>query len=730
MTTFIHLPGRYIVFSPDSTDGGISKKIDDQAERERLKSFIGGINNENNSVIVRTSGIGQDLNELKQDYLRLKKEWSKIKEAFSDGGKPQLLYSEADNTLKTLRDNYTNDIDALWIDNPNTFQKVHAYFKNFAPDKLQTLNLYMGELSVFTNFGIEDQIEVLSEKRVSLVSGGSIVIEQTEALVSIDVNSGRSNQESGTNQTAIRTNLEAADEIFRQLRLRNMGGLVVIDFIDMQSDNDRKKIQDEVVANLKRDKASFSVGEISKFGLLELSRQRLAKGYASIMEDNCPHCNGSGRIPSVISSTGNVLRRIRNVCSSHDFFQMRVSTPPEIASYILNEKRNELFGLEQEFDTRISVLTSLDCSPYEKFPIKVFDANDKEIKIQSSENEKKNGKPFSRRSNRSERSSSSQGQWIGSDKPPKKDHGSAGGNNVLQFESKHKKESEKSLRSENSRASGFRSRLAENSEKPGTAPLESNPPAQKTNTVTPSKLVDKQLHLASGVIHPNCLFERINTIDSEELKSLMKAFEDNKNGKPGEREIFLDEKFLFDMDNDSAPSEAGNSAEAENGANVTARKNAWQSKSASKSKIAFTDRNVSRDDAPLTGDDKSKMPPTSKPSSKTTVASKGKSTSDETVPAEEVATIAKSKPKAPAKPSTATRAKSTTKRPAKTVEAKDEKKTETVDEAKKTFHEGICSDLKKVFSNIQGQGIENDRKIFDETFGGEIRSQDGRQNGN
>src|SRR3989339_2007296 len=284
LTMNITLPGRFLVMMPHCSKGGVSKKIEDKEERERLKGFLTGLENEEHAVIIRTAGVGRELTELKKDYTQVKKHWEDIFQTFLDAPKVGLIEEEEDVVVRTLRDYYTEDIDEIWADNPMVFQKVLDFLKVCSPRKQKILKLYVGDRSLFSTYNIEKQVEQLTAREVRLKSGGSVVIDQTEALVAIDVNSGRSNQESTVENTALRTNLEAADEVARQLRLRNLGGIVVVDFIDMEKSAHRRQVEERIAMAMSRDRAQHKMGEISEFGIMELSRQRMAQRISSVVE--------------------------------------------------------------------------------------------------------------------------------------------------------------------------------------------------------------------------------------------------------------------------------------------------------------------------------------------------------------------------------------------------------------------------------------------------------------
>ena len=332
LTMNIMLPGRFMVLMPNSNKGGVSKKIDSAEERERLKSFLSGIDSEKHAVIIRTAGQDRNLIELKKDYTVLKKTWEDVERNFDSLDGPGLVLDEPDVISRTLRDYYTEELTEVWVDHPETFQKVLQFLKQTSPRKQKDLKLFVGDRSLFSTYKIERQVEQLTSRNVKLKSGGSIVIDQTEALVAIDVNSGKSNQEDDLDATALRTNMEAAKEIARQLRLRNLGGLIVIDFIDMENEPANRKVEEELKSAMERDKAQRKFNPISQFGLLELSRQRLNVGISNIVESDCPTCHGKGKIPSRLASTNLILRSIRETAAKGNLIKIEGDLPLELAN--------------------------------------------------------------------------------------------------------------------------------------------------------------------------------------------------------------------------------------------------------------------------------------------------------------------------------------------------------------------------------------------------------------
>ena len=353
LSTNLNLPGRYMVFMPHSNQGGVSKRIEDLEERNRLKNFIVGIESEVNAVIIRTSGIGRDLQELKKDYTSLKRKWNTIENAYNNTKTSGLVYEEEDVIVRTIRDYFTNDIEEIWVDHPDAFQKALHFMKTDVPRKQKIVKLFVGNRSLFSTYSVERQVEQLTSRKIKLQSGGSIVIDPTEALVAIDVNSGKSTQENNLDSTALRTNLEAAQVISRQLKLRNLGGLVVVDFIDMESQDDRKKVEDVLIQAFSEDKAQHTIGEISQFGLLELSRQRMSAGISTTVESNCLACNGKGKIPTTLTSANSILRALRDAAADKLVRQIKAEIPLGVANHLHNNKREILNDLEMEFGIKI-----------------------------------------------------------------------------------------------------------------------------------------------------------------------------------------------------------------------------------------------------------------------------------------------------------------------------------------------------------------------------------------
>lgn len=354
LTTYLSLASRYLVLTPGRTTGGVSKKIEDEKERQRLKSIMKKFKlPEGIGYIVRTAALKQSKKELSRDLNRLLRMWKDIKERVKNASAFSLIHKEQDICLSTLRDYFTNETTEVLVDDKETFGKVKNYMKVISPRHQRRVKLYKEKRPIFAHYELEKQIETIYSNDVHLKSGGSIVIDPTEALISIDVNSGGSRRGKDVESTAFKTNIEAASEIARQLRLRDMGGLVVIDFIDMRNKKHIRDVEKLLREETKKDRAKIDTSHISKFGLLELSRQRLRSSIESRSYQTCQYCQGRGLIPSVESASVSFLRRIWMGISKKGVIQAKGALPLEIATYLQNKKRKELAELESRYGVDI-----------------------------------------------------------------------------------------------------------------------------------------------------------------------------------------------------------------------------------------------------------------------------------------------------------------------------------------------------------------------------------------
>ena len=366
LTTYYSLPGRYLVLMPGSDSSGISRKIEDAEQRDRLRKIVEELSPpEGFGIIVRTAGFDVSRTELHRDLRYLLKLWENVLRTAKDQTAPSMVYQERDLVIRTIRDYFTHDITEIFIDSKEMFEKARMFFHEVMPSKKRILKLYTEDRPIFTRYNLEEQIESIYKRRVSLKSGGEIVIDGTEALTAIDVNSAKSRRESNIEELATATNLEAADEIARQLRIRDIGGLIVIDFIDMRAQKNIREVERSLKEAMKRDKAKYDVTRISKLGLMEISRQRLKAQKAAGSYVSCPVCGGHGLVRTTESAALAVLRKIHARVPRGDLSAVKVDLPPEVAIYLLNNKREDLAGLERRYKTKISVVPSPGMRPHQ-----------------------------------------------------------------------------------------------------------------------------------------------------------------------------------------------------------------------------------------------------------------------------------------------------------------------------------------------------------------------------
>ncbi|MBN8884884.1 MAG: ribonuclease E [Rudaea sp.] len=357
LTTFISLAGRYLVLMPNNPRaGGVSRRIEGD-DRANLKEELDKLNlPEEMGLIIRTAGVGRDAEELQWDLDYLLQVWKAISDAAVSRPAPFLIYQESKLIIRALRDYLRNDIGEILIDSPELYNDAREFVQQVMPNNLRKLKLYQETVPLFSRYQIETQIENAFERNVRLPSGGSIVVDQTEALTAIDVNSSKATKGSDIEDTAFNTNLEAAVEVARQLRLRDAGGLIVIDFIDMENPRHQRDVEEKLKDALRFDRARVQVGRISRFGLLEMSRQRLRPSLGESTQTVCPRCEGHGRIRGVESLSLSVLRLVEEQAMKEKTGQVLVQAPHSIANFLLNEKRKSLFEIEARHDVPIIVV--------------------------------------------------------------------------------------------------------------------------------------------------------------------------------------------------------------------------------------------------------------------------------------------------------------------------------------------------------------------------------------
>jgi len=357
LTTFISLAGSYLVLMPNNPQaGGISRRIDGD-ERDELRDTINKLTvPDGMSVIIRTAGVGRSAEELDWDLKILLRYWEAIKQAAVVKPAPYLIHQESDVIIRAIRDYLRHDVTEIIIDDTKAFNRARNYLHQVRPDFMEKIKLYQDHLPLFSRFQIEQQIESAYEGEVQLPSGGSVVIDHTEALVSIDINSARATKGGNIEETALNTNLEAADEIARQLRIRDIGGLVVIDFIDMTPVRNQREVENRLREALRRDRARIQIGRISRFGLLEMSRQRLRSALIKTTQVTCPRCEGRGTIRGVESLALSIIHLIQEQVSKTSGSHIQAQLPIEVATYMLNEKRAILDEIQRHSQSVITII--------------------------------------------------------------------------------------------------------------------------------------------------------------------------------------------------------------------------------------------------------------------------------------------------------------------------------------------------------------------------------------
>jgi len=356
LTTYVSLPGKYLVLMPWMSKVGISQKIEDEDERKKLREAIDGISLPANiGLIVRTAAQLANKRELQNDINYLKRLWKVISKRIDSVKTPAEIYQESDLAIRTVRDIFDSSISKILCDSEMVTKKIRDFLSIVQPRLKRRVTYYDGKSPLFHKCNIEKEIQKIQATRVELKSGGSVVIEQTEALVAIDVNSGRYRKQSNAEQTAFKINMEAAKEIVRQLKLRDMGGLIICDFIDMRENRNKREIEKEFRNALKSDRARSRALRMSAFGLIELTRQRMRPSLQSSTYLKCPHCNGVGVVKSFESQSIEILRSVRMAASKKEIHRIELTAASDVASYLLNQRRSVLMQIETELEKKIRV---------------------------------------------------------------------------------------------------------------------------------------------------------------------------------------------------------------------------------------------------------------------------------------------------------------------------------------------------------------------------------------
>lgn len=381
LTTYLSLPGRYLVLMPDVNKRGVSKRITSEEERQKLKTIVDELKiPENMGVIVRTAGVYQTKKELAKDLDYLLNLWRVIEGRAKSQPAPSLLYQESDLIIRAIRDMLTPDINEIIADSPVVRDRVQDFLRAIMPKNQPTVALHTEADPLFHKFKVEEEIEKASMRKVPLPSGGSIVIDQTEAMVAIDVNSGRMKTEKDAEATALKTNLEAVKEIARQLRIRDMGGVIVNDFIDMRDHKNIRAVEKALADELKKDKARTKMARMSAFGIIEMTRQRMRPSLRRFLYDDCPHCSGMGIVKNPESMSLTVTRELKKVTGRGDVATIEVLVNPTAADYLLNHKRRDVAQLEESANKRILIRGSQDVAR-DKVEIRCFRKDGQKVSV-------------------------------------------------------------------------------------------------------------------------------------------------------------------------------------------------------------------------------------------------------------------------------------------------------------------------------------------------------------
>src|SRR5687768_3664013 len=356
LSTYVSIPGRILVMMPGMSKLGVSRKIEDDEERRRLRVILDSLKPPKDcGFIIRTAGVGRSKTDIQRDLQYLTRLWQNIDKKMKSGPGPMELYTEGDLITRTVRDVFTSDIDRLIVDNRDVANRVADFFKIAMPRTKSKVELYEGTVPLFHKYGIEREIELMYSRHVPLPSGGSLVIDSTEAIVAIDVNSGKFRDHSDAEMTAFKTDMEAADEIPRQLRLRDLGGVIICDFIDLRYERHRRDLEKRLHENFKKDRAKTKVLRMSQFGIIEITRQRMRPSLKRSIYFDCPHCKGAGLVKTPESMSLDVMRRLAIAAHNEKVARIDLSVCPDVSFYLLNKKRRSLAALEQETGKRIAV---------------------------------------------------------------------------------------------------------------------------------------------------------------------------------------------------------------------------------------------------------------------------------------------------------------------------------------------------------------------------------------
>ncbi|MFI5455904.1 MAG: Rne/Rng family ribonuclease [Isosphaerales bacterium] len=381
LSTYISIPGRYLVLMPGLNRVGVSRKIVDEGQRRKLREIMHELNPPKGlGFIVRTAGLERTKRELARDLAYLLRLWKVILRRIKQSKAPTPIYQESDMIIRTIRDIFNSEIDTIWIDEPSAFERAQDFLRVVMPRFVNRLKLYDEKVPLFHKYGIEDEIARIQRRHVPLPEGGSIVIDPTEALVAIDVNSGNFRVEDDAERTAYEMNLRAAKEIARQLRLRDLGGVIVNDFIDMREERHRRGVERALREAIKRDRARTKILRMSAFGLIEMTRQRIRPSLKKSIYEDCPHCGGAGVAKTAESMAIDVMRLLALATHRDEIRRIAISVNPSVATYLSNRKRKEVARFESECNIAIQIGFQ-ENAPAEHLKIECFDANGNEVRL-------------------------------------------------------------------------------------------------------------------------------------------------------------------------------------------------------------------------------------------------------------------------------------------------------------------------------------------------------------
>src|SRR3954466_13453082 len=374
LSTYLSIPGRILVMMPGMSKLGVSRKIEDEEERKRLRQILDGLKPPREcGFIIRTAGVGRSKADIERDLKYLTRLFETINKKATSSNQPMELYAEGDLVTRTVRDVMTSDVERIVVDNEEVAKKIKEFFKLVAPRTKNKVELYDEPVPLFHKYGIEKEIELMYSRHVPLPSGGSLVIDSTEAIVAIDVNSGKFREHSDAETTAFKTDMEAAEEIPRQLRLRDLGGVIICDFIDLRYERHRRELEKRLHDNLRNDRAKTKMLRMSQFGIIEMTRQRMRPSLKRSIYFDCPHCKGAGLVKTPESMSLDVMRRLAIGAHDERVVRVQLSVGNDVAFYLQNKKRGQLAALEKESGKRI-LIKGEPAMALDEMRIELFDA--------------------------------------------------------------------------------------------------------------------------------------------------------------------------------------------------------------------------------------------------------------------------------------------------------------------------------------------------------------------